>query len=84
MGLRTRTILGGSSYLSWLYDRAAIKEPEYTGTRKVLSQTMNRGSIRKFLSNCASVYVAIQSHGLSAGVQTHCGCATANEIRNSF
>ena len=80
MGLYTPTILGGNSYLSWFYDRGAIKDPAHTGTSKGLSQAINRGQIRKFLPKYANVYVAIQSHGLSAGAQTH--YVTANGVRN--
>ena len=32
VGLYTPTILGGNSYLSWFYDRGAIKEQAHTGT----------------------------------------------------
>ena len=71
MGLYTPTILVGNSYLSWFYDRGAIKDPAHTGTSKGLSQAINRGPIRKFLPNYANVYVTIQSHGLSAGVRAH-------------
>ena len=71
MGLYTPTILGVNSYLSWFYDRGAIKDPAHTGTSKGLSQAINRGPIRKFLSKYANVYVTIQSHGLSAGVRSH-------------
>ena len=69
-GLYTSTILGGNSYLSWFYDRGggAIKDPAHTGINKGLSQAINRGPIRKFLTKYANVYVTIQSHGLSAGV----------------
>ena len=34
---RPPTILGGNSYLSWFYDRGAIKDPAHTGTSKGLS-----------------------------------------------
>ena len=71
MGLYTPTILGGNSYLSWFYDRGAIKDPAHTGTSKGLSQAINRGPIRKFLPKYANVYATIQSHGLSAGVRNH-------------
>ena len=71
MGLYTPTILGGNSYLSWFYDRGAIKDQADTGTSKGLSQAINRGPIRKFLPKYANVYVTIQSHGLSAGARTH-------------
>ena len=54
-------------YLSWFYDRGAIKDPAI------------RGPIRKFLPNYANVIVTIQSHALSAGVQTH--YVTANGVR---
>ena len=80
MGLYTPTILGGNSYLSWFYDRGAIKDPAHTGTSKGLSQALNRGPIRKFLPKYANVYVTIQSHGLSAGVRTH--YVTAYGVRN--
>ena len=71
MGLYTPTILGGNSYLSWFYDRGAIKDPAHTGTSKGLSQAIKRGPIRKFLPNYANVYVTIQGHGLSAGARIH-------------
>ena len=80
MGLYTPTILGGNSYLSWFYDRGAIKDPPHTGTCKGLSQAINRGPIRIFLPKYANVYVTIQSHALSAGVQTH--YVTANGVGN--
>ena len=70
MGLYIPTILVGNSYLSWFYDRGAIKDPAQSGTSKGLSQVINRGPIRKFLPKYANVYVTIQSHGLSAGAQT--------------
>ena len=82
MGLYTPTILGGSSCLSWFYDRGAIHDPAHTGTSKGLSQAINRGPIRKSLPKYANVYVAIQSHGLSAGVRTH--YVTANGVRNGL
>ena len=82
MGLYTPTILGGNSYLSWFYDRGAIKDATHTGTSEGLSQDINRGSIRKSLSKYANVYVTIQSHGLSAGAQTH--YVTANGVRNGL
>ena len=41
----------GISYLSWFYDRGAIKDPVHTG----LSQAINRGPIRKFLPKYANV-----------------------------
>ena len=72
MGLYTPTILGRNSYLSWFYDRGAIRDPVHTGTSKGLSQAMNKGPIRKFLPKYANVYVTIQSHALSAGAQTQC------------
>ena len=81
MGLYTPTILGGNSYLSWFYDRGAIKYPLHTGTSKGLSQAINRGPI-KFLPKYANVYVTIQSHGLSAGAQTH--YVTASGVRNGL
>ena len=80
--LYTPTILGGNSYLSWFYDRGAIKDPAHTGTSKGLSQAINRGPIRKFLPKYANVNVTIQSHGLSAGAQTH--YVTANGVRNGL
>ena len=80
MGLYTPTILGGNSYLSWFYDRGAIKDPAHTGTSKGLSQALNGGPIRKFLPKYANVYITIQSHGLSADVRTH--YVTANGVRN--
>ena len=82
MGLYTPTILGGNSYLSWFYDRWAIKDRAYTGTSKGLSQAINRGPIRKFLAKYANVYVTIQSHGLSAGAQTH--FVTADGVRDGL
>ena len=78
VGLYTPAILGGNSYLSWFYDRGAKKDPAHTGTSKGLSQAINSESIRKFLPKC--VYVTIQSHGLSAGAQTH--YVTANGVRD--
>ena len=66
--------------ISWFYDRGAKKDPSHTGTSKGLSQAINRGPIRKFLPKC--VYVTIQSHGLSAGAQTH--YVTANGVRNGL
>ena len=80
MGLYTPTILGGNSYISWCYDREAIKYPAHTGTSKGLSRAINRGPIRKFLPKYANVYVTFQSHGLSAGVRTH--YVTANGVRD--
>ena len=82
MGLYTPTILGGNSYLSWFYDRGAIKDPAHTGTSKGLSQAINRGPIRKFLPKYANIYVTIQSHGLSAGAWSH--YVTANAVRNGL
>ena len=82
MGLYTPTILGGNSYLSWFYDRGAIKDPAHTGTSEGLSQAINRGPIRKFLPKYANVYVTIQSHGLSAGARTH--YVTADGVRNGL
>ena len=82
MGLYTPTILGGNSYLSWFYDRGAIKDLAHTGTSKGLSQAINRGPIRKFLPKYAHVYVTIQSHDLSAGSQTH--YVTVNGVRNGL
>ena len=82
MGLYTPTILGGNSYLSWFYDRGAIKDPAHTGTSKGLSQAINRGPIRKFLPKYANVYVTIQSHGLSAGAWSH--YVTANGVRDGL
>ena len=80
MGLYTPTILGGNSYISWFYDRGAIKDQAHTGTSKGLSQAINRGPIRKFLEKYAKVHVTIQSHGLSAGARAH--YVTANRVRN--
>ena len=82
MGLYTPTILGGNSYLSWFYDRGAIKDLAHTGTRKGLSQAINREPIRRFLAKYANVYVTIQSHGLSAGPRTH--YVTAYGVRNGL
>ena len=82
MGLYTSTILGRNSYLSWFYDRGAIKDPAHTGTSQGLSQAINRGPIRKFQPKYANVYVTIQSHGLSGGVRTH--YVTANGVRNGL
>ena len=82
MGLYTPTILGGNSYLSWFYDRGAIKDPAHTGTSKGLSQAINRGLIRKSLPKYENVYVTLQSHGLSAGARTH--YVTANGVRNGL
>ena len=82
MGLYTPTILGGNFYLSWFYDRGAIKGPPHTGTSKGLSQAINRGPVRKFLPNYANVYVTIQGHGLSSGARTH--YVTANGVRNGL
>ena len=82
MGLYTPTILGVNSYLSWFYDRGAIKDPAHTGTSKGLSQAINRGPIRKFLPKYANVYVTIQSHALSAGVRPH--YVTANGVRDGL
>ena len=82
VGLYTPTILGRNFYLSWFYDRRAIKDPAHTGTSKGLSQAINRGPIRKFLPKYANVYVTIQSHGLNAGVWTH--YVTANGVRNGL
>ena len=63
--------LGGNSYLSWFYDRGAIKDPAHTGTSKGPPQAINREPIRKFQPKYENLYVTIQSHGLSAGVWTH-------------
>ena len=82
MGLYTPTILGGNSYLSWFYERGAIKDQARTGTSKGLSQTINRGPIRKFLPKYANLNITIQSHGLSAGARTH--YVTANGVRNGL
>ena len=82
MGLYTPTILGGNSYLSWFYDRGAIKDPAHTGTSKRLSQAIHRGPNRKFLPKYADIYVTIQSHGLSAGARPH--YVTANGVRNGL
>ena len=80
VGLYTPTILGGNSYLSWFYDRGAIKDPAHTGTSKGLSQAINRGPIRKFLPTYANV--TIQSHALSTGVRAH--YVTANGVRDGL
>ena len=82
MGLYTPTILGGNSYLSWFYDRGAIKDPAHTETSKGLSQAINRGPIRKFFPKYANIYVTIQGYDLSAGVWTH--YVTANGVRNGL
>ena len=82
MGLYTPTILGGNSYLSWFYDKGAIKDQAHTGTSKGLPQVINRGPIRKFLPKYANVYVTIQNHALSAGAQTH--YVTANGVRDGL
>ena len=82
MGLYTPTNLGGNSYLSWFYDRGAIKDPAHTGTSKGLSQAVNRGTIRKFLPKYPNVYVTVQGHDLSAGVRTH--YVTDNGVRNGL
>ena len=83
MGLYTPTILGRNSYLSWFYDRGAIKDPTHTGTSKGVSQAINRGPIRKFLPKYANVYVTIQSHALiSRGVRFY--YVTANGVRNGL
>ena len=65
-----------------LWQGGAIKDPPHTGTSKGLSQAINRGRIRKFLPKYANVYITIQSHGLSAGAQTH--YVTANGVRNGL
>ena len=82
MGLYTTTILGWNTYLSWFYDRGAVKDPAHTGTSKGLSLAINRGSVRKFLPKYPNVYVTIQSHGLSAGAWTH--YVAANGVRNGL
>ena len=82
MGLYTPTILDGNSYLSWFYDRGAIKDRAHIGTSKGLSQVINSGPIRKFQPKYATVYVTIQSHGLSAGVRTH--YVTINGVRDGL
>ena len=82
VGLHTPTILGGNSYLSWFYDRGAIKDPAHTGTSKGLSQAIHRGPIRKFLPKYANVYVTIQSQLHSAGARTH--YAAVNEVRKGL
>ena len=82
VGLRTPTILGGNSHLSWFYGRGAIKDQAHTGTSKGLSQAINRGPIRKFLPNYANVYVTIQSHAVSAVVRSH--YVTAYGVRNGL
>ena len=81
MGLHTPYILGGNSYLSWYYDREAIKDPAHTGASSI-SQAINRGPIRIFLPKHVNVYVTIQSHGLSAGAWTH--HITVNWVRNGL
>ena len=75
-------ILGGNSYLSWFYDRGAIRDRAHTGTSKGLSQVINSGPIRKFQPKYANVYVTIQSHVLSAGVRTN--CVTDNGVRDGL
>ena len=60
----------------------SIKDPAHRGTSKGLCQAINRGPIRKFLPKYENVHVTIQSHGLSAGVQTH--YVTANGVRNGL
>ena len=79
MGLYTPTILGRNSYLSWFYDRGAIKDPVHTGTSKGLFQAINREP-----NSCQSihnyVYVTIQSHCRSAAAQTL--YVNANGVRN--
>ena len=82
VGLYTPTILGRNTYLSWFYDREAIKDPAHIGTSKGLFLAINRGSVRKFLPKYANVYVTIQSHGLSAGARTH--YVAANVVRNGL
>ena len=85
VGLYIPTILGGSSYLSylsWFYDRGAIKDPAHTGTSKGLSKAIKRGPIRKSLPKYANVYVTIQSHGLIAGVRSH--YVTGNGVGNGL
>ena len=82
MGLYTPTILGGNSYLSWFYDRGAIKDPAHIGTSKGLSQAINRRPIREFLPKYANVYVTIQGHDLSASARTH--YVTANGVRDGL
>ena len=70
----------GISYISWFYDRGAIKDPALIGNSKGLFKAINRGPIRKFLTKYANVYVTIHSHGLSAGARTQ--YVTANGVRN--
>ena len=82
MGLYTPASLGGNSYLSWFYDRGAIKDLAHTGTSKGIAQAIKRGPIRKFLPNYANDYVTIQSLALNAGVRTH--YVTANGVRNGL
>ena len=82
MGLYTPAILGGNSYLSWFYDREAIKDPAHTGTSKGLSKAINIGSIKKFLPKYANVYVTVQSHRLSVDARTY--YVTANWVRNGL
>ena len=82
VGLYTSTMIGGISYLSWFYDRRAIKDPAHTGTSKGLSQAINRGPIRKYPPNYANVYKCNHSEPWSQCRCTH--CVTANEVRNGL
>ena len=59
-----------------------MKDPPHTGTSKGQSQALNRGPVRKFRPKYANVYVAIQSHGLTAGAGTH--YVTANVVRDGL
>ena len=81
VGLHTPTILGGNSYLSWFYDRGAIKDPAHTGTSKGIAKAIKRGPIRNFLPNYANVYATIPNHALSAGVRTHYVIGVRNGLR---
>ena len=65
VGLYTPTILGGNSHLSLFYDRGAIKDLAHTGTRKGLSQVINRGPIRKFLPKCANITPLSSGYNIS-------------------
>ena len=58
------------------------KDRAHTGTSKGLSKAINRGPIRKFQPKYANVYVTIQSHALSEGVQPH--YVTADGIRDGL
>ena len=79
MGLYTPTILGGNSYLSWFYDRGAIKDPAHTGTSKWLSQAINGGPIPAKVCKCLCNHSEPWSQ---------CRCrnhyVTANGVRNGL